>query len=93
MDRRLANAPVLLLDEPTSALDSIAERDLFEGLLKRNASQTTIFVSHRFSTVRKAPRIMVIDDGRLAEDGAHDELMRLGGVYADLYSAQAEGYR
>ena len=84
---------VLVLDEPTSALDAIAERDLFEKILGTTSNQTTIFVSHRFSTVRKAPRILVLDDGLLVEDGSHDALIREPKVYAELYSAQAEGYR
>ncbi|MCJ7826748.1 MAG: ATP-binding cassette domain-containing protein, partial [Demequinaceae bacterium] len=89
---------LLVLDEPTSALDAQAEHHLFEeyaASAKRVAQKTgavTILVSHRFSTVRIADLILVVNDGRIQEAGSHQELMKLGGLYADLYSMQAKAY-
>lgn len=89
---------LLLLDEPTSALDAQAEHNLFEQYAlgaRRVAQRTgaiTILVSHRFSTVRMADSILVVGDGRIAEAGTHDELVALGGIYADLYALQARQY-
>lgn len=89
---------LLVLDEPTSALDAQAEHHLFEeyaASAKRVAQTTgaiTILISHRFSTVRMADTILVVNDGRIQESGSHEELMALGGLYADLYSMQAEAY-
>jgi ATP-binding cassette subfamily B protein len=89
---------LLVLDEPTSALDAQAEHNLFEeyaASAKRVAQKTgaiTILVSHRFSTVRMADLILVVNDGRIQEAGSHNELIALGGLYADLYSMQAKAY-
>ena len=89
---------LLVLDEPTSALDAQAEHNLFEeyaASAKRVAQKTgaiTVLVSHRFSTVRMADLILVVNDGRIQESGSHGQLMRLGGLYADLYSMQAKAY-
>jgi ATP-binding cassette subfamily B protein len=94
----MREAPLLLvLDEPTSALDADTEHALFEGF--RQASRrlsngaVTVLVSHRFSTVRMANLIIVMERGRVREAGTHDELMELGGLYAELYELQARGYR
>jgi len=90
---------LLVLDEPTAALDAETEHALFEryaGAAKVVAAQTgaiTVLVSHRFSTVRMADLILVIDGGRLVEVGSHSELVRHGGLYAELYELQARGYR
>jgi ATP-binding cassette subfamily B protein len=90
---------MLVLDEPTSALDAQAEHDLFERYAesaRRVAAATgaiTLFVSHRFSTVRMADQIIVVADGKVLEHGSHAELMRLGGLYAELYELQAQAYR
>ncbi|MCA1830142.1 MAG: ABC transporter ATP-binding protein/permease [Actinobacteria bacterium] len=90
---------LLVLDEPTAALDAQTEHALFEryhGAARRVAQQTgaiTIFVSHRFSTVRMADLIIVIDDGRVVEAGSHAELTARGGLYAELYELQARAYR
>ncbi|WP_188267912.1 MULTISPECIES: ABC transporter ATP-binding protein [unclassified Streptomyces] len=84
---------LLVLDEPTSALDAEAEHELFTRLRELAAGRTTVYVSHRFSTVRRADLIVLIEDGRLAERGTHEELMRLGGSYARLFALQAEAYR
>jgi ATP-binding cassette subfamily B protein len=90
---------LLVLDEPTAALDAQTEHALFEryaGAARRVAAETgaiTIFVSHRFSTVRMADLIIVIEGGRVAESGSHAELMAQGGLYAELYELQARAYR
>jgi len=89
---------ILLLDEPTASLDAHAEHVLFEqyAATAREAARTTgaitLLVSHRFSTVRMADLILVLDDGRLVETGTHEELMRLDGAYAELYRLQARAY-
>ncbi|MGH9285200.1 MAG: ATP-binding cassette domain-containing protein, partial [Acidimicrobiales bacterium] len=82
-------ASVLVLDEPTANLDVRAEAELFEQFLELTAGCTTILVSHRFSTVRRAARICVLEGGRVAELGSHDELLAMGGLYAAMYRLQA----
>jgi ATP-binding cassette subfamily B protein len=86
-------ADVLVLDEPTAALDAEAEHAVFERFRALARGKTTLLISHRFSTVRMADRILVFDDGRLVEQGTHAELVAGGGRYAHLFSLQAEGYR
>ena len=82
-------AGVLILDEPTANLDVRAEVDMFDRFLELTAGLTTILISHRFSTVRRADRIVVVEDGRIREAGTHDELMTAGGVYARMFTLQA----
>ncbi|HSH18779.1 MAG TPA: ABC transporter ATP-binding protein [Candidatus Saccharimonadales bacterium] len=84
---------VLILDEPTAAIDAKAEYDIFNNIFKEYEGKTAIIVSHRFSTVRKADRILVFEHGKVIEDGTHASLMALGGQYADMFNKQAEGYR
>jgi ATP-binding cassette subfamily B protein len=86
---------LLVLDEPTAALDAETEHALFEryAAAARGAAKLTILVSHRFSTVRMAERIVVLDGSRVAQVGTHEELMARGGPYAELYRIQAAAYR
>jgi ATP-binding cassette subfamily B protein len=84
-----AGAKVLILDEPAAALDVRAEAELYEQFLDITAGLTTIVISHRFSTVRRADRIVVLDGGRVVEDGPHEDLMALGGRYAEAFTLQA----
>jgi ATP-binding cassette subfamily B protein len=85
-------AGLLILDEPTANLDVRAETELFERFLEVTRGVTTILVSHRLSSVRRADRIVVIDEGRVVEDGSHDALMAAGGRYAAMFRLQAERF-
>jgi len=85
--------PVLILDEPTSAIDAEAEFDIFSNLEQQYKSKTLVLVSHRFSTVRNAGKINVLEHGQVVESGSHDELMARAGEYAKLFQIQARGYR
>lgn len=86
-------ADILVLDEPTAAMDAQAEADIFEHFRQLAKDRITILISHRFSTVRMADQIAVLDQGRIVECGSHEELMRLNGRYAHLFTLQARGYR
>lgn len=88
----MRDAQILILDEPTSALDAQAEHDLFARLRALAHGRTTLYISHRFSTVRQAEKILLLDHGKLAEHGTHEELMTLGGNYAELFTLQASAY-
>jgi ATP-binding cassette subfamily B protein len=84
---------ILILDEPTSSIDAEAEAKIFDKLGKLPDDRTVILISHRFSTVRQANKIAVVKDGRVAEEGSHDDLLGLNGIYAKLFRLQAKGYR
>jgi ATP-binding cassette subfamily B protein len=86
-------ARVLVLDEPTAHLDVRTEFEVFERLAARKGDATVVLISHRLSTVRQADRIVLLEDGRIAESGTHDELMALGGGYAGMFAIQAERFR
>ena len=87
------DAPVLVLDEPTSSLDAESEYAVFQRFRELTRGRTAILISHRFSTVRMADTIYVLDAGRIIDSGSHDELMRQGGKYARLFELQAGNYR
>ncbi|MBL7499676.1 ABC transporter ATP-binding protein [Frankia sp. CN7] len=84
----LADRPVLVLDEATSSIDADSEKTIAEAMRRLSAGRTTLVIAHRLSTIRDADRIVVLDDGRVAETGGHDELVTRGGRYADLIAAQ-----
>jgi ATP-binding cassette subfamily B protein len=86
-------ADVLVLDEPTAAMDAQAEADVFEHFRKLALGRITILISHRFSTVRMADQIAVLEHGRIVERGSHEQLMALNGRYAHLFTLQAKAYR
>lgn len=87
-----AGARVLILDEPTANLDVRAEAEIYDRFLELTAGLTTVLISHRFSTVRRADQIVVIEDGIIVERGSHDELMARGGTYAHMFGLQAERF-
>ncbi|HNH49513.1 MAG TPA: ABC transporter ATP-binding protein, partial [Myxococcota bacterium] len=84
---------ILVLDEPTAAMDAEAEHEIFQRFRDLKKDRTAILITHRFGTVRMADRIVVIDGGRIAEEGSHDQLMARGGLYAKMFSLQAEGLK
>jgi ATP-binding cassette subfamily B protein len=89
----LRDAQVLVLDEPTSALDARSEYEVFKRFAELTTEKMALFISHRFSTVRMADRIVVLENGRIAEEGDHDTLTSLGGRYAEMFELQAASYR
>lgn len=89
----MKDAQLLILDEPTSALDARAEYEVFQRFADLTQGKSAVLISHRFSTVRMADRILVLEKGRLIEIGSHEELVNKGGRYAELFDLQAMGYR
>ena len=89
----MRDAQLLILDEPTAALDARSEFEVFQRFKELSAGKTAVLISHRFSTVRMADRILVLADGQIEAAGTHDELMAQQGRYAELFELQAAGYR
>ncbi|MDD9985648.1 MAG: ABC transporter ATP-binding protein [Spirochaetaceae bacterium] len=89
----MRDAGVLILDEPTASLDAFAEFEVFKAFSELMSDRISVVISHRFSNVRLAEHIIVLDDGRVAGEGNHEELMAAGGLYAEMFDTQAEGYR
>jgi len=89
----MRDAQLLILDEPTAALDARAEYEVFQRFAELTRGRTAVLISHRFSTVRMADRILVLEKGELLEIGSHEDLLELGGRYAELFHLQAQGYR
>ena len=89
----LRDAQLLILDEPTAALDARSEFEVFRRFAELTAGKMALFISHRFSTVRMADRIVVLANGKIAEEGSHDQLARLGGRYKEMFELQAASYR
>ncbi len=89
----MRDAQVLILDEPTAALDARAEYEVFARFSGLVEGRMAVIISHRFSTVRMAQRIIVLRHGEIVEQGTHDELMAKGNLYAELFTLQAQGYR
>ncbi|MBZ5666255.1 MAG: ABC transporter ATP-binding protein/permease [Acidobacteriia bacterium] len=89
----LRDAQILILDEPTAALDARSEFEVFQRFAELTAGKMALFISHRFSTVRSADRIIVLENGKIAEEGSHDQLAKMGGRYAEMFEMQASSYR
>jgi ATP-binding cassette subfamily B protein len=89
----MRDAQVLILDEPTAALDARSEFEVFQRFKELSRGKTAVLISHRFSSVRMADRIVVLGDGRVEAIGTHEELLTRGGRYAELFELQAAGYR
>jgi ATP-binding cassette subfamily B protein len=89
----MRDCDILVLDEPTAALDAENELMVFQRFRELTAERMAILISHRFSTVRMADRIFVVEGGRISEQGSHADLLERGGTYARLFNLQAESYR
>ncbi|MGH9582656.1 MAG: ATP-binding cassette domain-containing protein, partial [Bryobacteraceae bacterium] len=89
----MRDAQILILDEPTASLDARAEFEVYQRFADLTAGKMAVLISHRFSTVRMADRILVLEQGRVVEEGSHRHLVALGGKYAELFELQAAGYR
>jgi ABC-type multidrug transport system fused ATPase/permease subunit len=89
----MRRSDILILDEPTSAIDAEMEHEIFQRFRELKANRTAILITHRFSTVRMADRIVVLERGRVVENGTHAELLAQGGLYARMFRLQAEGYK
>jgi ABC-type multidrug transport system fused ATPase/permease subunit len=88
-----SQADILVLDEPTAAMDAEAEMNIFNHFRSLTKDQMVVLISHRFSTVRMADKIIVMADGRIIEQGSHEQLLATDGRYAHLFSLQAAGYK
>ena len=87
------NGQIVILDEPTSNVDPKGEEEIFENIISVTRKKMLILISHRFSTVRKADRILVVEEGKITEQGMHDQLIKLNGTYAQLFHLQAKSYQ
>ena len=88
----VSHAQLKILDEPTASLDPIAEREVYERFDEISKNAATIFISHRLASARSSDEILILDNGRIAERGTHDELMEQNGIYANMFRAQQEWY-
>ncbi len=89
----MRDAQILILDEPTAALDARAEYEVFERFSELTQGKTAVLISHRFSTVRMADRILVLKGGEMVELGSHEELLANQNLYSELFELQAQGYQ
>ncbi len=89
----IRDAQVIVLDEPTAALDAFTEREIYEGFARAIVGKTGLLISHRFSTVRMADSILVLEEGQLVEHGTHEQLVSTNGLYAEIFTTQASQYR
>lgn len=86
------DAPIIILDEPTSALDPIAENEIYLQYNELTKGKTSIYISHRLASTRFCDRIIYLEQGKIIEEGSHDELIKLGGKYAYMYRVQSQYY-
>ena len=86
-------AGILILDEPTAALDPIAESGLYKNYNEVSKDKTTLFISHRLASTSFCDRILLLDKGRIAEEGTHDELLKKNGIYSQMYMMQSQYYK
>lgn len=86
-------APILILDEPTAALDPLAEQEIYEKYVEMSEGRTSLFISHRLASTRFCDRIWLMENGRITEQGSHEELMEKNGAYARLFAVQGKYYR
>ena len=84
---------ILILDEPTAAVDANAEYEIFNNIFNHYGNKTALIISHRFSTVKRAQRIVVLQKGKIVEEGSHRELMKNSKLYSEMFTKQAEGYK
>jgi ATP-binding cassette subfamily B protein len=89
----MRDAQILILDEPTASLDARAEFEVYQRFADLTKGKMAVLISHRFSTVRMADRILVLEHGKIVEQGSHQQLVALGGKYSELFELQAAGYR
>ena len=87
------DAPILILDEPTAALDPVAESEIYQQYERMTSGKTSVYISHRLASTRFCDRIIYLENGRIAETGSHDELMKKGGKYAEMFQLQSKFYR